>query len=119
MDRTPEEYKAFLENRGYKEYKPGPFTHDGIRRCFQKRFTDQHGTRYFVNVHEWEPLIHPQRGEIAPVSYEYEVTTANLDKEPVQMLFYAGWTIEKVEEYMEKMFDTGLFAYYERDEEEA
>ncbi len=116
MDRTPEEFAIFLKKRGYKEFKPGLFHNEGIERCFQKRVTDEKGTRYFIDVNQWRGMTNPHTGEKIPVSYEYETYLYNLDREPVRMLFYAGWDIEKVEAHINKLFETGLYSYYEEDE---
>ena len=36
---------------GYQEYKPSPLEHEGITKCWQKRFDDDVGKKYFINIH--------------------------------------------------------------------
>ena len=99
--------------RGYHEYKPTMFD-QYVEKCFQKRFDDETGKKYFIEIKLYEPIVHPITGETYPHTYEYETQLHNLDDEPVNLQFFAGWTIDKVELYVEKLFDTGWFQYYER-----
>ena len=52
--------KEILEN-GYHEYKPTCFHNDGITKCFQKRFDDDIGKKYFIDINKWgdptDPLM--------------------------------------------------------------
>ena len=41
-------------------------------------------------------------------------TQINIDDKPINLTFYNSWTIERVEQYVEKMFQLGLFDYYEK-----
>ena len=99
--------------RGYAEYKPTIFDHH-VEKCFQKRFDDEIGKKYFIDIKKYEPIVHPDTGEAYQHSYEYETQLHNVDDEPVNLTFFAGWTMEKVEDYVKQLFDTGLFQYYER-----
>ena len=112
------EKAEYLTNKGYHEYKPTKFHSDGIEKCFQKRFSDKKGTRYFIDVNQWEDMTHPKTGEQIDGGYEYEVYFYdNTDKHlPIRMLFYAGWNVDDVEKYAEKMFDSGIYGYYELNE---
>ena len=33
---------------------------------------------------------------------------------PINLTFHSSWTIEQIEQYVEKMFQLGLFDYYEK-----
>lgn len=98
--------------RGYHEYEPTMFDHH-VEKCFQKRFDDEIGKKYFIDIKKYEPIIH-SNGDVYPHCYEYETQLHNVDDEPVNLQFFAGWTMEKVESYVQQLFDTGLFQYYER-----
>ena len=48
------EYIKFLEDRGYKRYSPSVIDGEGVTDCFQKRFDDEKGKKYFINVKRWD-----------------------------------------------------------------
>lgn len=100
-----------MTDRGYKEFEPTRFHSAGIRRCFQKRFDDDTGKRYFIDVHEWEPFSGCEN--VVPYEYEiqlYQKGTHN----PINLLFFAGWDLDSVEEHVKNMFESGMYDYYER-----
>ena len=39
------------------------------------------------------------------------------DAKAVDFLFHSTWSVDEVEEQMEKLFETGLFEYYEKSED--
>lgn len=107
-------YDEKLIERGYHAYPPGPFDDDGIIACFQKRFDDEEGKKYFINVHKWRPLEHPHTHDTIPSGYEYAVQLETKDKRnPINLLFFASWSIEEVEQHVETLFATGMYRHYE------
>lgn len=104
-----------LIERGYSEYEPSRFQHEGIEKCFQKIFTDDFGKKYSVNVDKWKKFTHPYTGETIPERYEF-ITQFEYKKNncPVNINCFSGWKIEEVEEFMEKLFQSGTMSYYER-----
>lgn len=102
-----------LTEKGYMEFSVPNFYPEHIVRYFQKRFDDKIGKKYFINVHKWFNKSLDKNKEIQSI-YEFEVVLSKIDTDlPVKMLFYAGWNIADVEDYAEKLFQTGLFSYYE------
>ena len=96
-----------LIEMGYKEYTPPPFVSNNIEKCFQKRFDDEIGKRYFITVNKWNTLA----GNI----YEYETQFYKKDsRDAVNMTFHSSWGLSDVEEYLELLFETELFDYYEK-----
>ena len=99
---------------GFKEYPPTRFDSDGIEGCFQKRYDDDKGKKYFININKWKEWRHPHTNEVEPPNYEY---TSQLYKknghDPLNLLFHSSWTLEDVEKYMEALWNTGLFEHYE------
>lgn len=110
-----------LLDRGYKQYKPSPLCHKSIEACFQKRFDDDVGKKYFITVKKWEAVEHPYTHEKWGPTYEYDVQLYDGDRDDernaIDLLFHSSWEVDKVEECMEKLFETGLFGYYEKWEE--
>lgn len=99
-----------LLKRGYKEYAPTQFHNEYIVKCFQKRFDDDKGKKYFINVDKYdmpEPVT-----DAFP--YEFEVYLSLKDGDAIKMLLYGSdWDINTVEKYIEKLFSTGDYEYYE------
>lgn len=105
--------KDFI-NKGYKEYKPSPVDNECVVRCFQKRFDDDIGKKYFINAKEWD--WHKYELSV-PVNYEFDFEIQLYSKdlhEPVNLNFFSGWSIDKVEQYVESIWSSGMFDYYER-----
>ena len=108
--------KEDLIRKGYRPYNPIQFDPPGIVKRYQKRFRDDKGTKYFIDAKEWEPMIHPRTGEVIFSGFEYETQLYRADThDAVDIEFHNSWTIDLVEEHLEKMFETGLFDYYELD----
>ena len=101
-------------HRGYHSYQPTVFESDGIVACYQKRFDDECGKRYFIHVHEWAPL-QLRNGEETGPNFEYEVYLYQRGSHhPIQLLFYAGWELLEVEAHAQALFETDMYDYYER-----
>lgn len=108
----------YLLERGYKQYAPTPvIDSDLIVAKFQKRFDDDFGKKYFINVKKWSHDFVPEYRRDKwwkPFTYEYEVyTTMFSDEEPMQIQFYSSWTLEQVEKFMEEFFEKMKPNYYE------
>lgn len=101
---------------GYKEFSRGQLDSEGIETCFQKAYEDLLGrTAYFITVRKWKGFYHPYSGESFPPSYEYNVQLYKKDDhDAIDLLFHSSWDLHSVEDYMEKLWRTGLFDYYER-----
>ena len=104
-----------LLNRGYHRYDPTPFDREGIVDRFQKRYDDEKGKKYFIEVIKWMPMYHPYTGELMNEDpYEYECYLYRKEThDPIRMLFYGGWNLDMVEDHLEQMFNTGMYDYYE------
>lgn len=99
---------------GFYEYRPNKFDGDGVEKCFQKRYDDEKGKKYFISIKKWKPLTHPYTKEITPAVYEYDIQLYKKeDHDAINLLFHSSWKLEEVEEYMEKLWNTNLFDYYE------
>ena len=103
-----------LLDRGFCEFRKGPFQDDGIKTCFQKRYDDKIGKKYFITVNLWDAWRHPYTGKVIPACLEYSVQLYSKGAHnAVNLLFLSSWTIDLVEEHMERLWDTGLYDYYE------
>ena len=108
----------YLLERGYKQYPPiSSFYNDYIVAMFQKRFDDDFGKKYFINVLKWSHDYVPQcrRDEWwSPFSYEYEVqVTIGKNENGLDLKFHSSWTLEEVENFIENFFEKMQPNYYE------
>lgn len=110
-------------SRGFKQFPPILYLDsNGIETRFQKRYDDEIGKRYFITVNKWKAIKDSRLSNGGlPTRYEYEVyfqkDDGNDGTKAIKILLYAGWDIDEVEEYVQKLFETGLFEYYEKWEE--
>lgn len=107
----------YLLEKGYKKYNPTQFDNDSVITRFQKRFDDDFGKKYFIDVIKWSNGYIPEgmRGEWwTPFSYHYEIqVTIYEDKKALNLEFFSDWTLEEVENFMENMFQKMELNYYE------
>ena len=100
--------KEILDN-GYREYKPTRFHSEGITKCFQKRFDDECGKKYFIDIHKWDWYS----GDYHHLSYEFFAQLNQNDK-PIDITLFNGWEIEDAEKWIEKVWNDTNCDYYER-----
>lgn len=108
----------YLLERGYKKFSPLPVLDDEhIVARFQKRFDDNFGKKYFIDVLKWSNDFIPvdRRDEWwTPYSYEYQIHTTMFNEEkPINLEFYSSWTLEEVERFAEDFFEKMKPNYYE------
>lgn len=109
---------TYLLERGYKEYEPAPYDDDYIVGRFQKRFDDEIGKKYFIDVIKWSNEFVPEsrRGDWwEPTTHEYEVhITMNETEHPLIIHFLSSWELEEVENFAEDFFEKMKPNYYEK-----
>lgn len=98
---------------GYLEYEPCCIDSEAVTKRFQRWFTDDIGKRYAIDIKKWD---FAKIGSDIGVKYEFEVQVRVNDK-PINITMFNGWNIEEVEYYMDKLWSTGMYDYYERWEE--
>ena len=104
-----------LLDEGFQKFSPSRIDPDSVERCYQKRYDDETGIKYFITIRKWKGWIHPYTGEKAEPAYEcstqlYQKDTHNA----LDLTFHSSWTLEDVEKYLESLFDTGMYDYYEK-----
>lgn len=108
----------YFFNLGYKKYDKSQFDLDITIYNFQKRFDDEKGKKYFIDVHkvsnEWFSVSEKNKERYVPYSYTYSCQLYKKGTHaPVNMEFFSDWTIDQVEEFVEKLFQNGELDYYE------
>lgn len=105
--------------KGYKEYTPTHFHNESIVKCFQKRFDDNIGKKYFIDINKWswrEIVPYYKRDKLfEDYTYEYKIQMYKKDThDAVDLSFHGSWTLEMVEDFVEDLWLTGMFDYYEK-----
>lgn len=113
----------YLLERGYKEYRPTPYLdNDLIVAKFQKRFDDDFGKKYFIDISKWSHDYVPtwyRDKWWKPFSYEYDLYVTMFEEEkPIYLKFGTSWTLEEVENFAENFFNKMEPNYYESWDEE-
>ena len=107
----------YLIKRGYKEYKPTRFDNESVVARFQKRFDDDFGKKYFIDVLKWSHDYVPNHMRDKwwkPFTYHYETQVTMFEGEKALNLeFFSDWTLEEVESFMSDMFKKMKLNYYE------
>ena len=119
--------KELLEKAGYKIYNHNVEFEPHIVRKWQKRFDDEIGTKYFINIDEtygWNP--HNDKGEEfhnfwPSVQFDIEVPGYGFNSLNIELVQwfnesgqYSHITIEKMEEIVEEIWSKLKGSYYEK-----
>ncbi len=107
----------YLLEQGYKKYSKTPFDNEFIVARFQRRFDDDFGKKYFIDVIRWSndyvPVSH--RGSNWELySYEYEIHFSMYEEEKsLKLKFFNSWSLKEVEDFAEDFFKKMKPNYYE------
>lgn len=109
----------YFINRGYNKYDKTPLDTESVMYNFQKRFNDENGKKYFIDIHKfdnsWTKEKYANQSWYKSYSYEYSCQLYKKDThDALDIDFHSSWTIEQVEEFVEKLFQSGELDYYER-----
>lgn len=107
----------YILKKGYKQYKSTSYDNEYIVAMFQKRFDDEYGKKYFINVLKWSNDFMPvERRDVCwqPYSYEYKVQVSIYEEQnPINLHFFSNWTLDRVEEFMADFFKKMCINHYE------
>ena len=97
----------YIKEHGFKEYNPTRFDNDSVILRFQKRYDDDFGKKYFIDILKWDNSYVPADRRDKwwkPYSYTYETQiTMFKDCKALNFEFFSDWTLEQVEKFMEEM----------------
>lgn len=113
----------YLLERGYKQYPTTPvLDNESIVAKFQKRFDDDFGKKYFIDVAKWSHDYVPADRRDKwwkPFSYSYHLYVSMFEEDkPIFFEFGTSWEIEEVEDFAEEFFNKMKPNYYESWDEE-
>lgn len=108
----------YILEKGYKPYSPTPvLDNEHVVAKFQKRFDDDFGKKYFIDIKKWSHDYIPESHRDkwwTPFGYEYHVYITMFEEEkPIYLQFGTSWTIEEVEKFTEDFFEKMHPNYYE------
>lgn len=108
---TLEEIRELLLSNGFHEYKPTPFDNESIRTCFQKRYDDEIGKKYFLDCKVWDWTWNNQ----IPEKYHPEFCGQMYQKGTHDAIDYTfiSWDLDQAEKFLEDWFQSGLLEHYE------
>lgn len=118
--------REILLKSGYKEFKP-TLNRISANNAFQKRVRDNVGTKYFINIYEYDSSIYDFNGNTYEISLqsnktyngkEFTVNTeifglSEFDNE--SKTYKNKFSIEEIESIIEKHWNVNEFNYYEKD----
>lgn len=109
----------YFLNRGYKKYDKSRFDTVGVLYHFQKRFDDEIGKKYFIDINkhsnEWMSEYDKRQDWYKPYSYTYSCQLYEKETHaPINLEFFSDWSIERVESFVERLFQNGELDYYEK-----
>ena len=99
-----------LIEAGYKKYTPPSVWGDFVEVLFQKRFDDEIGKKYFIDVKKCTSRYYDEP------HYETEVQLYQKDTHnAMNITWLHGWeSIKEIENFMEKFWNNEEYDYYER-----
>ncbi len=107
---TLNEAKDYLISHGFKEY------HDylaspGVAASFQKRYDDELGKKYFINVDVWDWTYTNK----IPENYVIEFNGQYYQKgtHSAVNFTFINWKLEQIENWLDSLFDNHLIEHYE------
>lgn len=109
----------YFLNRGYKKYDRSRIDTVSVLYHFQKRFDDEIGKKYFIDINkhsnEWMSEYDKRRDWYKPYSYTYSCQLYEKETHaPINLEFFSDWSIERVESFVERLFQNGELDYYEK-----
>ena len=109
--------EEYILNKGYRKYPPTEFDSDIVVCKYQKRFDDEIGKKYFIDILKYNNSFVPKEKRTEPweeYSYEYETQVTFGNKQStIDFTFFADWTLEAVEQFLADFFDKMGINYYE------
>ncbi len=100
----------YLISKGYHSYEPTPI--DNCDKRYQKRFDDEIGKKYFIDIEMYDFSRHDIK--VNPIQYQIGMRTE--EKNGIGAIEITFWNkdIDKVEKWCENFWQSGDWDYYEK-----
>lgn len=104
--------KKYLETIGFKEYpKPKLSDFDNAYSFFQKKYYDNNGVKYFIDVQvfdwRWTNIVKDN------FSVEYSSQLYQKGTHDAFNITFIGWNLQQVEDHINLLFKNDIVEYYE------
>lgn len=108
---TIDEAREYFTGLGFHEYEPTRFDAENIITCFQKRYDDELGKKYFIDARLWDFSW----SDKVPENYHPELCMQVYQKDTHDAVnfTYIDWDVDQVEKFIDRMFELGLLEHYE------
>lgn len=100
-----------LEEKKFNSYNKSEFDSDSVVKCWQKKYRDTRGIKYFIDVKLYE-IIHPVSKEDIG-GYEVSCQLYLKPNHDAVNLSFLDSTITEVEKFIEDLFELDKLEYYE------
>ena len=109
--------EEYIISKGYYKGKPSQFDDKAVICRYQKRFDDEIGKKYFIDILKYDLSRVPEKmqtelKEIDAYEFEMQVTIGEGNK-VINMRYFCDWTLDDVEKFAEDFFDKMKINYYE------
>lgn len=112
---TPKEIRDYLVPLGFHEYSPTRFDSSGVCICFQKRYDDERGKKYFLNAKVYDFTFTDKVRENYHISFSCQLYQKGTHD--ALNIEFIDWNIDQIEKFVDNLFDTGMLEHYETWEE--
>lgn len=107
-----DEIRNYFTAFGFKEFAPPSLrSYDGVATMFQKKYYDDKGVKYFIDIKIWDWTYTDRIPEDYHVEFEGQYYKKG-NHNAVNMTFI-DWKLEEVEEWIENLFNNGFLEHYE------
>ena len=97
---------------GYTRWEPSPY-HECVTDLFEKLVSDDVGKKYFIHVEKWDFSKYQVASKIEPNYEAFVQFTEKGTRNAVNIKYLTGFTIEEMEAFYAKQWETGMYEYYE------
>lgn len=109
--------EEYILSKGYHKEKPSQFDDKVVICRYQKRFDDENGKKYFIDILKYDLSRVPEKmqtelKDIDAYEFEMQVTIGEGNK-VINMRYFCDWTLDDVEKFAEDFFDKMKINYYE------
>ena len=111
--KNMKDIRNYFTDRGFKEFNPPNLrSYDGVATMFQKKYIDEIGVKYFIDIKIWDWTYTDRVPE--NYSVEFEGQYYKKGNHNAMNITFIDWKLEEVEEWLDKMFEAGMLEHYEK-----
>ena len=110
---TLDEVVNYFTDKGFRQFNPPNFaSYYNVVTMLQKKYVDEKGIRYFIDIKVWDWRDCERVKE--NYSVEFEGQYYQKDTHNAVNFTFIDWKLEEVESWLDKLFDANLIEHYEQ-----